>query len=65
MTRWLWFSSVLTLVALALMVWSLLDQTLVPIMFAMSIAQALGTLALAVYLFVVFRDVTQKRGAPP
>ncbi len=65
MNRWLVFASVLTLFALALMVWSLLDQTLVPIMFAMSIAQALGTLALAAYMFVVIRDLARKHGVPP
>ncbi|MGE5185358.1 MAG: hypothetical protein ACM31C_25015 [Acidobacteriota bacterium] len=66
MNTWLRFACVLTLVALALMVWSLFDQTLIPIMVAMSVAQVLGTAALATFLFVVFRDLTsRKSGAPP
>ena len=61
MNRWLRIASVLTLIALALMVWSLFDQTLIPIMVAMSVAQALGTAAFATYGYVVFRDLTRKQ----
>ncbi len=66
MTGWLRVACALTLVALALMGWSLFDQTLIPIMVAMSVAQVLGTAALAAYLYVVFRDLTsRKRRSPP
>lgn len=66
MNRWLRFASVLTLIALALIVWSLFDQTLIPVMVAMTVAQALGTAAFAAYGYVVFRDLTRRRapGAP-
>ncbi|HEU0029192.1 MAG TPA: hypothetical protein VFQ53_01080 [Kofleriaceae bacterium] len=63
MNRWLRVASVLTLIALALMVWSLFDRTLIPVMVAMTVAQALGTAAFAAYGYVVFRDVTKKRAA--
>jgi hypothetical protein len=61
MTFWLRISASLTLVALALMVWSVLDPTVWPVMIAMSIAQGLGTAAFAIFGWVVFRDVTRKR----
>lgn len=60
MNRWLRVASVLTLIALALIVWSLFDQTLIPIMVAMTVAQVLGTAAFAAYGYVVFRDLTKK-----
>jgi hypothetical protein len=49
-------SGVLTLVALALMVWSMLVPTPLPVMLAMTVGQAIGTSAFALYLFVVIRD---------
>lgn len=54
-------SAVLTLMALALMCWSLLVPTPLPVMVAMSVAQGLGTLAFAIYGFVVFKDITRAR----
>jgi hypothetical protein len=51
---------VLTLVALALMVWSLLVPTVWPIMIAMSVAQGFGTLAFGMYGYVVYRDVRKR-----
>lgn len=51
---------VLTLLALALMVWSLLVPTVWPIMIAMSVAQGLGTLAFAMYGYVVYRDLRKR-----
>jgi hypothetical protein len=57
MTRGLLVTAcVLTLIALALMVWSLLVPTVWPIIIAMSVAQGLGTIAFALYGYVVFRD---------
>lgn len=61
--RLLRVSAFITLVALALMMWSLLDPSVWPVMVAMSVAQGLGTLALAMFLFVVVRDVRRGRTA--
>jgi hypothetical protein len=45
------------LVALALMVWSLLDPTPMPVLVAMSAGQVLGTLSLVAFLAVVAVDL--------
>ena len=58
---WLRVACILTLFALALMVWSLFDPTLVPVMVGMSLAQVFGTFAFAIYGVVVFLDLTRKR----
>lgn len=55
-------SAVLTLGALALMVWSLVRPTPLPIILAMSLGQLLGTIAFAIYLAVVVRDLRRARG---
>jgi uncharacterized membrane protein YbhN (UPF0104 family) len=55
--RLLQVSAVVTLVALALMVWSMLQPTPLPVMLAMTVGQALGTLALGAFLYVVVRDL--------
>ncbi len=60
-TRLLQFSAVLTLGALALMVWALVEPTPLPVMLAMTAGQALGTLALAMYVFVIVRDLRRDR----
>lgn len=59
--RLLRISAVLTILALALMVWSMFDPTVWPVMVAMSAGQGLGTLALGLYLFVVVRDMRAAR----
>jgi hypothetical protein len=56
-------SAVLTLLALGLMAWSLLQPTPLPVMLAMTAGQAVGTVALALYLYVVIRDVRKGRGS--
>jgi hypothetical protein len=56
-------SGVLTLVALALMAWSMLVPTPLPVMLAMTLGQALGTTAFALYIFVVIRDIRRDRRA--
>ncbi len=56
-------SGVLTLLALALMVWSMLEPTPLPVMLAMTVGQAVGTSAFALYLFVVIRDLRRDRRA--
>jgi uncharacterized protein (DUF2062 family) len=49
-------SAVLTIVGLALMVWSMLQPTPLPVMLAMTIGQALGTTAFGLYIYVVVRE---------
>jgi hypothetical protein len=45
------------LLALALMVWSLVEPTPMPVLVAMSVGQVLGTLSLAAFLAIVAVDV--------
>jgi hypothetical protein len=47
-----WFA----LVAVGLMIWSLFDPRPVPVVVAMSIGQALGTLSLLAFVYVVVGD---------
>jgi hypothetical protein len=56
-------SAVLTLLELALMVWSMLQRTPLPVMLAMTVGQALGTLAFALYGYVVLADLLRIRRA--
>jgi hypothetical protein len=63
LSRLLRASAALTLVALGLMVWSMVQPTPLPVMLAMSLGQALGTLAFALYGYVVIADVLRVRRA--
>jgi len=54
-------SAVLTLLALAMMVWSMLDPTPLPVMLAMSLGQLLGTIAFALYGLAVYKDLMRIR----
>lgn len=54
-------SAVLTLIGLALMVWSMLQPTPLPVMLAMTVGQGFGTVALGLFLYVVIRDVRRDR----
>jgi len=54
-------SAVLTLVGLALMVWSMLEPTVLPVMLAMSVGQGVGCMAFALYVYVVIRDLRRER----
>jgi hypothetical protein len=54
-------AAVLTLLALALMVWSMLDPTPLPVMLAMSFGQVLGTIAFALYGLAVYKDLRRIR----
>lgn len=64
-------ASVLALVAIGLMVWSVLDPRPAPVVIAMSLGQVFGTLALATFLFVVVADLCGakllpgRRSTPP
>ena len=58
----------LSLLALGLMVWSLLDPRPLPVILAMSLGQVLGTLSLVALLLVVVADLRPFRArsaAPP
>lgn len=57
MRRLLVVSAILTLIALALMVWSMLDPNPLPVMIAMTVGQGLGTLAFGLYLYVIIQDL--------
>jgi hypothetical protein len=54
-------SVVLTLVGLALMVWSILVPTPLPVMLAMTVGQVVGTVAFVLFLVIVVRDVRRER----
>ena len=61
---------VLGLVALPLMVWSIFDPTVWPVLVALSLGQAVGTVSFLLFLVVVARDLTLARrlrtdGIPP
>jgi hypothetical protein len=56
-------SAMLTLLALALMVWSMVQPTPLPVMLAMTVGQGLGTLAFATYGYVVIADLRRIRRA--
>jgi hypothetical protein len=58
-------SALLTLVGLALMLWSLVVPTPLPVMLAMTVGQAIGTLAFGIYLYVVVRDLRRKPEPAP
>lgn len=50
----------LCLASLALMAWSLLDPTPIPVILAMSVGQAVGTLAFLIFLLVVAVDLRKR-----
>lgn len=54
----------LALIAIALMVWSVLDQRPAPVVIAMSVGQVFGTLALVAFLFVVLLDLRAAKLLP-
>jgi hypothetical protein len=51
---------VLALVALPLMVWSVFDPRVWPVLVALSVGQGIGTLSFALFLVVVARDLGVK-----
>jgi peptidoglycan/LPS O-acetylase OafA/YrhL len=59
-------SALLTLIGLGFMVWSMIEPTPLPVMLAMSVGQALGTLAFGIYLYVVVHALRRDyRRVPP
>jgi hypothetical protein len=59
--RLLRIASMLALVALPLMVWSLFDPTVWPVLVALSVGQGLGTLSFVLFLVAVGRDLHVQR----
>lgn len=53
-------SAVLTLIGLALMVWSMVEPTPLPVMLAMTAGQGIGTLAFGIYVFIVVRELRRE-----
>ncbi len=53
----------MSLVALALMMWSLVDPTPAPVLIALSLGQVIGTLSFAIYLSIVVWDLRRRRRA--
>lgn len=54
-------AATLTLIGLALMVWSMLVPTPLPVMLAMSVGQLVGTTAFAIYIVIVVRQLRRER----
>jgi hypothetical protein len=52
---------ILSLVALALMIWSVLDPTPLPVMVVMSVGQVFGTLGLVCYVAAVVAYQWQRK----
>ena len=63
MTTILRISAAFTILALAMMVWSLLVPTPLPVMLAMSAGQAFGMLAFGLYLTAIVIDLRRDRRA--
>lgn len=58
LVRW---ACMLGLVALPLMVWSVFDPRVWPVLVALTVGQGLGTLSFAMFLLAVARDLQLKR----
>jgi hypothetical protein len=60
-------AAVLTLFSLVLMAWSVLDPTPMPVMVSMSVGQAIGTLALLLYVaaVIVYQVRLRRRPSAP
>ena len=59
--RLLRLASILALIALPMMTWSLFDPTVWPVLVALSVGQGLGTLSFALFLVAVARDLQVKQ----
>ena len=53
-------SAVLTLIGLGFMVWSMVQPTPLPVMLAMTVGQAFGTAAFAIYAVIVVRELRRE-----
>jgi hypothetical protein len=54
-------AAVLALVGLALFAWSVLDPRPVPVVVAMSVGQAIGTLSFLLYVLAIYLDLRRAR----
>jgi len=54
-------SAAMTVVGLAFMLWSLVKPTAMPVVLAMSVGQLIGTLAFAMFGWVVFSELCEAR----
>ena len=54
-------AAILALVALPLMVWSIVDPTVWPVLVALSVGQVIGTLSFVLFLVAVARDLQIKK----
>ena len=61
MKKLLMWSSILTFVGLALMLWSMFEPTPLPVMLAMSVGQGIGTLAFGMFGFAILLDMRRTR----
>jgi hypothetical protein len=52
---------VLSLIALPMMLWSVFDPTVWPVMLALTVGQGIGTLGFALFVVVVVRDLGLRR----
>lgn len=59
--RLLRIAAVLSLVALALMMWSVFDPRPAPVLIALSLGQAIGTASFLTYLTIVVWDLRRRR----
>jgi hypothetical protein len=59
--RFLRWSAALTLVGLGLMLWSIFEPRAMPVVLAMSVGQGIGTLAFAMFGWVVLMDLRRTR----
>jgi hypothetical protein len=57
MHRRLRLAALLSLLSLALMCWAVIDPRALPLVMAMTLGQAIGTLALVIYLVVIVGDL--------
>jgi hypothetical protein len=54
-------ASVLALIGLGLMVWSVIQPTPMPVILAMSVGQGIGILSFVLFLLVVLADLRKKK----
>jgi hypothetical protein len=59
--KFLIVASVLAIIGLAFMVWSVLQPTPAPVILAMSVGQGFGTLSFLIFLFVILTDLRHKK----
>jgi peptidoglycan/LPS O-acetylase OafA/YrhL len=58
-------AAVLAMIGLAFMIWAVMAPTVMPVMLAMSVGQAIGTLSFLLYLLVVATDLRRARVLHP